>query len=86
MPKGRRNVENVPRGICVCGGPTIAIEDEYQRNRRMVCLRCRKPSEACECSKAIPEFCPMCGERLGSRADGYFFQPSMTQGHVCPKR
>ena len=68
MPRGRLNVENMPRGICRCGGPTIAIQEGYDRPIRMVCDRCRKPSEECACTKVEPVYCEHCGEKIGDRA------------------
>lgn len=84
MPRGRLNVENEPRGVCVCLRPTIAIEDAGQRNRRMVCILCRLPLAECKCVPATPEYCPKCGERTGLRTpEGIFYQPG--RGHQCKK-
>jgi len=85
MPRGRRNVENEPRGICVCGRPTIAIEDSGQTNRRMVCYRCRLPSIECKCVHVEKRYCERCGQEIGVQepGDGVLFVPSLTKGHVC---
>lgn len=87
MPKGRRNPENMPRGVCRCGGPTVAKwADELMRSYAYVCDRCQKPSSECACKPVETVCCEQCGEKIGVRApEGIMYVPSLTRGHVCRK-
>lgn len=88
MPKGMRNPENMPRGMCRCGGPTEAKwADERMRSYAYVCVRCQLPGRDCKCLPVEPIYCPDCGEKTGDRApEGMVFVPSLKVGHICKKR
>lgn len=83
MPKGMRNPENMPRGMCRCGGPTVAKwATELMRSYVYVCDRCEKTSSDCACKPVVPVYCETCGEKVGSRApEGIFYGPK--GAHVC---
>ena len=86
MPKGIRNPENMPRGMCICGRPTIAEwADDMRCSHKYVCDGCRKASRECQCERVIDELCSKCGERIGVRDPngGIVYLNSITRAHVC---
>jgi hypothetical protein len=87
MPRGMKNPENMPRGIChACGAPTEAIWKERITHRiAYVCVPCQKPADECDCQKVTPVYCKDCGELTGheNKQRGWFFGPK--GGHVCKK-
>ena len=86
MPRGMTNPENMPKGLCLCGRPTVATwADDRRRSYAYVCDGCKLASRDCKCEHTIPVYCEKCGEKIGDQEPnhGILYVPSLKEGHRC---